>query len=217
MTPPCLVVRVAARALLDAIYPASQMGGLTHIKYCRVPGAGGRGLAAIASVGCGAGPPRARDWMAKPVKIARMSLAAILLQLLPAVAMAATASGSSLADMPRARIEVDGRVYAVRLAATAEHRGAGFQHVAPGDMTDEAIYFAYERPARPTYHMHNVARPLQLAWIRPDGRVLGVIRMEPGSGGHRPDEPVSAVLEYTADHPLADRVGPGSTIVLRRP
>lgn len=147
----------------------------------------------------------------------RSGPATILLTLLSAVAVAAHAGGSKLGDMPRARIDVDGRVYAVRLAATAEHRAAGFQHVAPGDMDGVAIYFAYGRPVRPTYHMRNVARPLRLAWIRPDGRVLAVIRMAPGSGGHRPGAPVSAVLEFTAGHPLAERVRPGARIELRPP
>lgn len=147
---------------------------------------------------------------------ARPGLAAILLPLL-ALVTAAYAGAPRLGDMPGARVDVDGRVYAVRLAATAAHRAAGFQHVAPADMGDEAIYFAYERPVRPSYHMHNVARPLRLAWVRPDGRVLGVIRMQPGSDGHRPAEPVSGVLEYTGDHPLAERVGPGSTVMLLPP
>lgn len=149
--------------------------------------------------------------------VARMGPAAVLLPLLLAVVTAVHASGSRLDDMPSARIEVEGRVYAVRLAATTAHRSAGFQHVAPGDMGDEAIYFSYGRPVRPTYHMRNVARPLRLAWIRPDGRVLRVIGMEPGSSGHRPGEPVSGVLEYTEDHPLADRVDAGSTIELLPP
>lgn len=149
--------------------------------------------------------------------VERSRLAAILVPLLAAVATLAHAGGARLEEMPRARIDVDGREYVVRLAATAGYRAAGFQHVAPGDMAGEAIYFAYARPTRPSYHMHNVARPLQLAWIRPDGRVLGVIRMEPGSDGHRPDAPVSGVLEYTGDHPLASRVGAGSTVALVSP
>lgn len=149
--------------------------------------------------------------------VGRAGVAAILLPLLAALWAAAHAGGAMLEEMPRARIEVDGREYMVRLAATADHRAAGFQHVAPGDMAEEAIYFAYAGPASPVYHMHNVARPLRLAWIRPDGRVLGVIRMEPGSGGHRPDEPVSGVLEYTRDHPLATRVRAGSTVELVSP
>lgn len=135
-----------------------------------------------------------------------------LLLLLAALMAPVRAGSAALEDMPRVRIDVDGREYVVRLAATTAHRAAGFQHVAPGDMADTAIYFAYARPSRPSYHMFNVARPLQLAWIRPDGRVLGVIRMRPGSAGHRPDVPVSGVLEYTAAHPLADRVRAGSRV-----
>lgn len=148
------------------------------------------------------------------MSVARWGLAAILLPLLVA---AAHAGQSSIEEMPRARIDVDGHVYPVRLAVTSEHRAAGFQHVAPADMSDVAIYFVYDPPVRPRYHMRNVARPLRLAWIRPDGRVLGVIRMQPETSGYHPAEPVAGVLEYTGDHPLADRVAPGSTIVLLPP
>lgn len=160
---------------------------------------------------------RTTETTVKSMGHARSRGVTILPLLLVAVAAAAYGGASLLGAMPRARIDVDGRVYAVRLAATAEHRAAGFQHVAPGDMDEVAIYFAYGRPVRPTYHMRNVARPLRLAWIRPDGHVLAVIRMAPGSGGHRPDAPVSAVLEFTAGHPLVERVRPGARIELLRP
>lgn len=142
-------------------------------------------------------------------RMSRPVVAILLLWLLVAVAQA---GGSPLADMPTTRIDVDGRVFAVRLAATTGHRAAGFQHVSPATMSDEAIYFAYDGPTRPSYHMRNVARPLLLAWIAPDGTVRRIIRMAPDSSGHRPPGPVVAVLEYTADHPLADHVRPGSNI-----
>lgn len=136
------------------------------------------------------------------------------LVLLVVLVPAAQAGEPKLGDMPSVRIDVDGRLFTARLAATAAHRAAGFQHVAPADMAGEAIYFAYDRPRRPAFHMRNVAKPLLLAWIAPDGRVRRIIRMEPGSSGHRPPGPVSAVLEFTASHPLADHAGPGSTVTL---
>lgn len=132
-------------------------------------------------------------------------------------AIAKVHAGQSLIDtMPTGTIEVDERVFEVRVARTPAHRAAGFQHAAPERMSSEALYFQYEPPRRPDFHMHNVARPLLLAWIAPDGRVLRVIRMEPGSDGHSAPARVGAVLEYTAEHPLAGRVRRGAHISLLR-
>lgn len=137
--------------------------------------------------------------------------AAVLVALLAAIPTA-PAGEPLVGDMPRVRLAVDGTTWDVRLAATARHRAAGFQHVPAAAMADTAIYFRYRRPTRPSYHMRNVARPLLLAWIAPDGRVRDVIRMQPGSTGHSPRQPVIAVLEFTEAHALAGRVRPGVTV-----
>lgn len=142
-------------------------------------------------------------WQSRPLAV---------IFLLTVFVTTAFAGESRLGDMPFVRIDVDGETFTVRLAATRAHRAAGFQHAAPTEMDDEAIYFAYERAFHPAFHMRNVARPLLLAWIAPDGRVRRVIRMAPETTGHRPAGTVSAVLEYTQDHPLADRVRTGSVI-----
>lgn len=122
-------------------------------------------------------------------------------------------AGQSRIDaMPTGMITVDGREFEVRIARTPALRAAGFQHADPGRMAGEAIYFRYDSPRRPSFHMHNVPRPLLLAWIAPDGRVLRIIRMQPESHGHFAPQPVGAVLEYTEEHPLAARVRPGTRI-----
>ena len=124
----------------------------------------------------------------------------------------APAGGPAIDAMPRIALEAGGRVFEARLAGRSDLRAAGFQHVPAARMDREAIYFAYERPVRPSYHMRNVARSLLLAWIGTDGRVRRVIRMAPGSTGHEPDRPVTAVLEYTAAHPLAAHLRPGMRV-----
>ncbi len=117
-----------------------------------------------------------------------------------------SAAGSKLSEMPWACINVAGESHAVRLADTGRLRAAGFQHVPEQATRGEAIYFVYEPPRRPSFHMHNVAVPLTLAWIAPDNRVLQVIRMETGSSGHRPSESVRGVLEISPGHPLVGRI-----------
>jgi len=116
--------------------------------------------------------------------------------------------------MPRTAIAVDGERHCVRLAATAAERAAGFQHVPAGRMDAEAILFLYAAPRRPSYHMRNVEKPLRLAWIAPDGRVSGVIAMQPETTGHDAEQPVIAVLEFTPAHPLAEQVRTGTRLTL---
>lgn len=128
------------------------------------------------------------------------------------LSIAAAAGQSRIDAMPTGRITVDDRAFEVRIAETPALRAAGFQHAEPERMAAEALYFPYERPRRPSFHMRNVPRPLLLAWIAPNGRVLQVIRMRPESRGHRAPSPVGAVLEYTENHPLAARVRPGTRI-----
>lgn len=114
--------------------------------------------------------------------------------------------------MPWACITVAGESHAVRLADSGRLRAAGFQHVPEQATRGEAIYFVYESPRRPSFHMHNVAVPLTLAWIAPDNRVLEVISMEPNSSGHRPNERVRGVLELAPGHPLISRINTGVRI-----
>lgn len=140
----------------------------------------------------------------------------ILLLLAPILSSAA---GSKLSEMPWACITVASESHAVRLADTGRLRAAGFQHVPEQATRGEAIYFEYDPPRRPSFHMNNVAVPLTLAWIAPDNRVLEVIRMEPNSSGHRPSERVKGVLELAPGHPLVSRTRAGVRISppLRQP
>lgn len=138
-------------------------------------------------------------------------LAVACMLLIPSVA-AVHAGEPRIDAMPTGMITVDGQVHEVRIPRTPQHRSAGFQHVAPERMAGEALYYRYDPPRRPNFHMNNVARPLMLAWIAPDGRVLEVVHMHPESDDHLAPEPVGAVLEYTEGHPLAERVRPGVRI-----
>lgn len=134
---------------------------------------------------------------------------AILLLLAP---LMASAAGSRLAEMPWACIRVAGESHAVRLADTGRLRAAGFQYVPERAARGEAIWFVYQPPRRPSFHMNNVTVPLTLAWIAPDNRVLEVIRMQPNTSGHRPSQRVRGVLELAPGHPLVSRVKAGVRI-----
>ena len=152
-------------------------------------------------------------WLTRSVK--RHALASgIVLLLTPVLSSAAE---SKLAEMPWACITVAGESHPVRVAESGRLRAAGFQHVPEQATRDEAIYFVYRTPRRPSFHMNNVAVPLTLAWIAPDNRVLGVIRIQPDSSGHRPSAPVRGVLELAPGHPLVTRIKAGTRISPPRP
>lgn len=126
----------------------------------------------------------------------------------------AHADQARLVDMPRTTLTVDGSQHCVRLAATPADRAAGFQGVPGKRMDAEAIYFVYDAPRRPSYHMYNVAQPLRLAWIAADGHVQRVISMQPETTGYRAPQPVTAVLEFTPAHPLAEQVRAGVQVAV---
>ncbi len=128
------------------------------------------------------------------------------------VAGAAPAGEPRVGEMPMTTIEIDGRRHEARLAATPVDRAAGFQHVAPEAMKDLVVCFRYDEPRRPSFHMRNVAAPLVLVWLGPDGVVRGIERAEPGGSGYRPEAPVSGVLEFAPSHPLAAAVAPGERV-----
>jgi uncharacterized protein len=129
----------------------------------------------------------------------------------------APARGGVLEQMPRITLDLNGATHSVRLAATPETRAQGFQHVPEPQIHHEAIYFQFEEPLRPAFHMHNVAVPLLIAWIAADGRVLDVDLMQPGRAGYRPPAPVVAALEFTTRHALAAEVRAGVRIRLDPP
>jgi uncharacterized membrane protein (UPF0127 family) len=143
----------------------------------------------------------------------RVRAGCILLLLAPVLSSAVT---GKLSEMPWACITVAGESHAVRLADSSRLRAAGFQHVPEKASEGEAIYFVYEQPQRPSFHMRNVSVPLSLAWIAPDERVLEVIRIQPDSSGHRPSERVRGVLELAPGHPLIGRIEAGVRISLPR-
>lgn len=121
---------------------------------------------------------------------------------------------AALEGMPTAAVTVGEARFTVHLAATAEQRALGFQHVPAEAMADTAIYFRYAEAARPVFHMRNVAAPLRIAWVGPERRVLGVTHMRPGGSGYRPPGPIIGALEFVPQHPLADAVRPGATVRL---
>lgn len=105
---------------------------------------------------------------------------------------------------------------AVRVADDHRQRAAGFQHVCPETIEQTAIYFVFDRPRRPSFHMRNVKAPLDIAFMDADGVIVSIQRMEPyvlGARQHRtygPQTEVAAALETRAGYFSGERITAGA-------
>lgn len=95
---------------------------------------------------------------------------------------------------------------AVRIADDNRERGGGFQYICPQTIDTTAIYFEFDRAYRPSFHMHNVEAPLDIAFVDPRGVILDIQRMEPYTLGaahfryYSPPGAVAAALETRAGY-----------------
>lgn len=69
----------------------------------------------------------------------------------------------------------------VRVAATEEARRAGFQCASPEEIARTAILFDFGAEVFHGFYMWNVPAPLDIAFIKASGRIIAVLRMEPGA------------------------------------
>ncbi|EAR22600.1 DUF192 domain-containing protein [Nitrococcus mobilis] len=117
-----------------------------------------------------------------------------------------------VADLPVCELLIDGHAITARIGATPNDRGLGFQYATPQQIRRELIYFRYRFAQIPHFHMTNVAAPLLIAWIGPDHRVIAIERMTPGSCCYEPPTEIIAALEFAPEHPLANRIRPGTRV-----
>jgi uncharacterized membrane protein (UPF0127 family) len=140
----------------------------------------------------------------------RLVLAALLLASLEAGADCQPVT-RALDGMARAELALHGpggrvETLDVRVADDHRERAAGFQHICPETIKTTAIYFAFERPRRPNFHMRNVKAQLDIAFIDADGTIVDIQTMEPyvlGARHHRtwgPPREVAAALEARAGY-----------------
>lgn len=125
-------------------------------------------------------------------------------------------SGSyGVEDLPTTSTLVGGESIEVRVANTPAARAQGFQHASPEQLSTERVLFVWTEPHRPSFHMHNVSAPLDIAWIA-EGEVITIDRMTPGEQGYRPPEPVDAALELAPAQTEAIGIEPGTQIEIPR-
>jgi uncharacterized membrane protein (UPF0127 family) len=123
-------------------------------------------------------------------------LAAILL--LAALTPAATAQGptgapasnpecarwrSAFAGMPlrMVSIQAGSRALALRVKAadTGERQAGGFQCATPDEIKRYLILFDFGKEIVTQFHMQNVPAALDIAFIKNDGRIFAILKMDP--------------------------------------
>lgn len=127
----------------------------------------------------------------------RAALPAALL-LLAALAPAATAQGpagkpASNPECPRWReafasmplrmvsIQAGSRTLALRvkLADSGERQAGGFQCATPDEIKRHLILFDFGKEIFTQFHMQNVPAALDIAFVKDDGRIFAILKMDP--------------------------------------
>ena len=67
------------------------------------------------------------------------------------------------------------------MAATSEQHAAGFQCATPQEIERNLILFDFGREIATQFHMQNVPAALDIAFIKGDGRIFSILRMEPSA------------------------------------
>ena len=152
--------------------------------------------------------------------LARLGWALIVLALLPR-AVVADEDHDRLADFPVSQLTIatpDARLHrlTVWIAATPAHRAQGLMWIR--DLPDDTgMLFLYGRPQPVSMWMKNTVIPLDMLFIRADGRVVRVVeRTEPLSlATIASGEDVTGVLELEAGE--AARLGLRPGVIVQHP
>jgi uncharacterized membrane protein (UPF0127 family) len=67
----------------------------------------------------------------------------------------------------------------VRMAESGEQQMAGFQCATPQEIDRSLILFDFGREIHTQFHMQNVPAPLDIAFIKADGRIFSILVMAP--------------------------------------
>jgi uncharacterized membrane protein (UPF0127 family) len=78
-------------------------------------------------------------------------------------------------------IQAGAKTLAVRVKAAdnPERQAGGFQCATPAEIQRNLILFDFREEIVTQFHMKNVPAPLDIAFIKADGRIFSILRMEP--------------------------------------
>lgn len=86
----------------------------------------------------------------------------------------------------------------VRTASDSTQRAAGMQKLCPDAVIANPMLFVFPEPQRASFHMRNVHVPLDILFIRADGVISEIHRMNPGATLTAPASPIRYALELSA-------------------
>lgn len=69
--------------------------------------------------------------------------------------------------------------FRVKVAETSEHAAAGFQCSTPQEIQKTLILFDFGREIYSQFHMNNVPSALDIAFIKADGGIFSILKMDP--------------------------------------
>jgi len=69
--------------------------------------------------------------------------------------------------------------YRVKVAETSEHAAAGFQCATPQEIQKALILFDFGQEIYSQFHMNNVPAALDIAFIKGDGAIFSILKMDP--------------------------------------
>jgi ABC-type Mn2+/Zn2+ transport system permease subunit/uncharacterized membrane protein (UPF0127 family) len=174
-----------AMAIAIAMALCSVVAGLIAAYYLRLAAGGAIVLAALLIFASASLIRRGIPRRPRPA-------AALLIVVLALAATGAQAQDAQckrfrelFAGMPVQMISLEsgGRTIAlrVRVAATSEQQAAGFQCATPLEIERNLILFDFGREIATQFHMQNVPAALDIAFIKGDGRIFSILRMEPSA------------------------------------
>jgi uncharacterized membrane protein (UPF0127 family) len=67
----------------------------------------------------------------------------------------------------------------VKAADTSERQAGGFQCATPEEIQRYLILFDFGDEILTQFHMQNVPAPLDIAFVKADGRIFSILRMDP--------------------------------------
>ncbi len=89
----------------------------------------------------------------------------------------------AFAEMPHKMLSLDtgAKTLALRVkvADTPERQAGGFQCATPDEIKRSLILFDFGGEVTTQFHMKNVPAALDIAFIKADGRIFSILRMEP--------------------------------------
>ena len=89
----------------------------------------------------------------------------------------------AFASMPHRMmtVQVGAKTLALRVKAadTPDRQAGGFQCATPQEITRNLILFDFGDEIVTQFHMRNVPAPLDIAFIKADGRIFSILRMDP--------------------------------------